>query len=94
MHTTPVLIVSGSLVGPSAALFLAWRRGRVTLVEKHVGSSICTRAMGFTERTLEYFRAVGIGDKVPQRDPNAKLRRARFDSLSRETRSETPWTPG
>ncbi len=94
MHTTPVLIVGGSLVGLSAALFLAWRGVPVTLVEKHSGSSPHPRAMGFTERTLEYFRAVGIGDQVPQWDPNAKLRRARIDSLSGEPLSETPWTPG
>ena len=50
--------------------------------------------MGFTERTLEYFRAVGIGDQVPQWNPDVKLRRARVESLSGEPLSETPWTPG
>ncbi|MCJ2054747.1 FAD-dependent monooxygenase [Methylobacterium sp. J-070] len=94
MQTTPVLIVGGSLVGLSAALFLAWRKVPVILVERHPGSSLHPRAMGFTERTLEYFRAAGIGGEVPQWDPNAKLRRARFESLSGEPLSETPWTPG
>lgn len=93
MHDTPVLIVGGSLVGLSTALFLAWRGVPVTLVERHPGSSPHPRAMGFTERTLEYFRAVGIDDQVPQWDPNAKLRRGRFDSLSGKPLSETPWTP-
>ncbi|TXN34496.1 FAD-dependent oxidoreductase [Methylobacterium sp. WL30] len=94
MHDTPVLIVGGSLVGLSAALFLAWRGVPVTLVDKHTGSSPHPRAMGFTERTLEYFRAVGIDGQIPQWDPKAKLRRARFDSLSGEPLSEAPWTPG
>ena len=66
MHDTPVLIVGGSLVGLSTALFLAWRGVPVTLVERHPGSSPHPHAMGFTERTLEYFRAVSIDDQVPQ----------------------------
>lgn len=94
MHRTPVLIVGGGLVGLSAALFLAWRGVPLTLVEKHTGSSPHPRAMGFTERTLEYFRAVGIEGLIPQLDPKAKLRRARFDSLSGEPLSETLWTLG
>lgn len=95
MHHTPALIVGGSLVGLSAALFLAWRGVPVTLVEKHLGSSPHPRAMGFTEHTLEFYRAAGIADQIPQQwGPTAKLRRARFDSLSGEPLSETPWTPG
>ncbi|TGD96140.1 FAD-dependent monooxygenase [Methylobacterium nonmethylotrophicum] len=94
MQPTPVLIVGGSLVGLSAALFLAWRGVPVTVVEKHFGSSPHPRAIGFTERTLEHYRAAGIGDAIPQSDPDFTLRRARFDSLSGEPLSETPWTPG
>ena len=94
MHHTPVLIIGGSLVGLSAALFLSWRGVPVTLVEKHLGSSPHPRAFGFTERTLEYFRAAGIGDQVPQWSPDARLRRAKFESLSGEPLSESPWTPG
>ena len=93
MQNSPVLIVGGSLVGLSAALFLAWRGVPVTLVERHPSSSPHPRAMGFTERTLEYFRAAGIGAQVPQSDPKAKLRRARFDSLSGEPLSESPLDP-
>ena len=94
MHQTSVLIVGGSLVGLSAALFLSGRSVPVTLVEKHLGSSRHPRAFGFTERTLEYFRAAGIGDRVPQWSPDARLRRARFESLSGEPLAESPWTPG
>lgn len=94
MRNTPVLIVGGSLVGLSAALFLAWRGVPVALVEKHTGSSPHPRAFGFTERSVEYFRAAGIGDQVPQWSSAAKLRRAVFESLSGEPLSESPWTPG
>ena len=58
--STPVLIVGGSLVGLSAAVFLAWRGVPTVLVERHAGSSPHPRAIGYTTRTLELFRAVGI----------------------------------
>lgn len=94
MQHTPVLIIGGSLVGLSAALFLSRRGVAVTLAEKHLGSSPHPRAFGFTEHTLEFFRAAGIGDRVPQWSPDVRLRRAKFESLSGEPLSESPWTPG
>jgi len=93
-HHTPVLIVGGSLVGLSAALFLAWRGVPVTLIEKHRGSALHPRATGFTERTLEIFRMVGIADAVPQVAPGTRLRRVRADSLAGAWQAETAWTPG
>ena len=91
---TPVLIVGGSLVGLSAALFLAWRGVPVTLIEKHRGSALHPRATGFTERTLEIFRAVGIADQVPQVPAGTRLRRVRADALAGTWQAETAWTPG
>jgi len=93
-HHTPVLIVGGSLVGLSAALFLAWRGVPVTLIEKHRGSALHPRATGFTERTLEIFSMVGIADAVPQVAPGTRLRRVRADSLAGAWQAETAWTPG
>jgi 2-polyprenyl-6-methoxyphenol hydroxylase-like FAD-dependent oxidoreductase len=93
-HHTPVLIVGGSLVGLSAALFLAWRGVPVTLIEKHRGSAVHPRATGFTERTLECLRAVGIADRVPQVAPGTRLRRVRADVLTGTWHAETAWTPG
>jgi putative polyketide hydroxylase len=58
---TSVLVVGGSLVGLSAAVFMAWRGGPTVLVERHPGSSPHPRAIGFTPRTIELFRAVGLG---------------------------------
>jgi len=50
--------------------------------------------MGYTERTLEYFRAVGLGEDVPQISPDVRLRRVIAHSLAGEWAQETDWTPG
>src|ERR1700751_5433725 len=44
----PVLIVGGSLVGLSAALFLRWHGVDVLAVERHAGTAIKARAWGAT----------------------------------------------
>ncbi|WP_425105070.1 FAD-dependent monooxygenase [Ancylobacter sp.] len=94
MQRTSVIIVGGSLVGLSASLFLAWRGVPHILVEKHRGSSPHPRAIGFTETSLEHFRAVGIAERIPQVPPHMRLRRAKVASLIGETLAEPPWTPG
>lgn len=94
MQHTPVLIIGGSLVGLSAALFLAWRDVPTVVIDKHRGSSPHPRATGFTELTLEHFRAVGIADQVPQIGAGSRLRRVTADSLAGVWHEETPWTPG
>ncbi len=90
---TPVLILGGSLVGLSAATFLAWHNVPVVVVEKHHGSSLHPRAIGFTTRTMEHFREVGVG--VPPTLQGMKPpRRARVESLTGTWFEEYPWTPG
>lgn len=92
--SVPVLIVGGSLVGSSAAVFLAWRGVPVVLVERHLGSSLHPRAIGYTTRTrtLELFRAVGI--EVPESaHGSGPPRRARVESLAGRWLEEYPWTP-
>ena len=93
-HRTQVLIVGGSLVGLSAALFLAWRGVDVIVVEKHRGSSPHPRAIGFTELTLEHYRAAGVDDRIPQMAADVRLRRVTVESLAGKWGEETPWTPG
>ena len=92
--TDPVLIVGGSLVGLSAAAFLAWKNVPVILVEKHRGSSLHPRAVGYTTRTIELFRSIGIEDKLPKNQKHFQLRRAKVKSLAGELIEETEWTPG
>ena len=94
MHHTPVLVVGGSLVGLSTSLFLSTRGVAHVLVEKHPGSSPHPRAMGFTERTLELYRAAGIGERIPQAPSGSRLRRVKAQSLAGHWSEPLPWTPG
>jgi hypothetical protein len=73
-------------------MFLAWRGVEVTLVERHPGSSPHPRAVGYTARTMELLRAVGLGDKVPQTPADFRLRRVRVESLARTWFDESAWT--
>jgi len=70
------LIIGGSLVGLSQSLFLSWRGVPDIVVEKHRGSSLHPRATGFTEHTIEFYRAVGIADQILENPPGVRLRRA------------------
>jgi putative polyketide hydroxylase len=90
-ETTPVLVVGGSLVGLSAAVFLSQQAVPVVLVEKHKTSSQHPRAIGYTTRTLELFRAAGI--RLPaSAQGHGPPRRARVESLAGAWLSERPWT--
>jgi 2-polyprenyl-6-methoxyphenol hydroxylase-like FAD-dependent oxidoreductase len=60
----PVLIVGGSLVGLSAALFLRRHGIDVLAVERHAGTAIHSRAGHFHLRTMEILRSAGIEDAV------------------------------
>lgn len=64
MPRIPVLIVGGSIVGASAALFLAARGIVPVLVEKHVGISNRLRAKVFYPRTMEAYRSVGVDKEI------------------------------
>lgn len=91
--TTPVLIVGGSLVGLSAAVFLSWQDVPVVVIDKHEASSPHPRAIGFTTRTVEHFRQVGV-EVPPSLQGTKPPRRARVESLTGNWMEEYPWTPG
>ena len=59
-EAVPVLIVGGSLVGLSTAMFLAARGVQCMVVERHPASAAHPRAAGYTARTLEFFDTVGL----------------------------------
>jgi 2-polyprenyl-6-methoxyphenol hydroxylase-like FAD-dependent oxidoreductase len=63
----PVLIVGGSLVGLSAALFLRWHGIDSLTVERHSGTAIRPRAGHFHLRTIEILRSVGLEEVVRRR---------------------------
>lgn len=69
VQTLPVLVVGGGLVGLSAALFLAHHGVPSLLVERHPGTAIHPRAMGFSPRTMELMRSVGIEDAIRRVEP-------------------------
>ena len=60
----PVLIVGGSLVGLSAALFLRHHGVDVLAVERHAGTAKNARAGHFHLRTVEILRSAGLEDAV------------------------------
>ncbi len=93
-ESAPVLVVGGGLVGLSAAMFLAWRGVPTMLVEKHAGSSLHPRAIGFTTRTLEMLRAVGIGASIPEIPlGHGRPRRVAVESLAGKWAAEAEWSP-
>lgn len=92
-ESTSVLIVGGGVAGLSAALFLAWRGVSCVLVDKHAGSSPHPRAIGFTPRTLELLRAVGLEGVAQNPDGNDRPRRVRVESLAGRWLEEIDWSP-
>ncbi|KAF2232401.1 2,4-dichlorophenol 6-monooxygenase [Viridothelium virens] len=95
---TPVLIIGGSLVGLSTAMFLASAHSptpiQPILIERHSGHSLHPRAIGYTPRTMEIFGAAGIADQIPAAEKVFhEVRRARIESLAGKWYEETSWTP-
>lgn len=91
---TAVLIIGGGLVGLSAAMFLAQHKVPAILVEKHPASSLHPRALGYTARTMEHYRSVGLGsDIIPQVPPTFRLRRVTAESLAGDWSEGTHWNP-
>ncbi|KQV29324.1 hypothetical protein ASC97_23605 [Rhizobium sp. Root1203] len=61
---TPVLVVGGGIVGLSAGLFLHHHQIPFILIERNAAVSPLPRARGFSARTLELFRSVGLQDGI------------------------------
>ena len=66
----PVLIVGGSLVGLSTAMFLGRHGIACLVVERHDGTAIHPRAGHFHLRTIELFRSAGIENAVRRASEN------------------------
>ena len=65
-HFCDVVVVGGSLVGSSTAMFLAQQGLSVILFERRVTVSPHPRARGISVRTMELFRAAGIENEIRQ----------------------------
>lgn len=70
---TSVLIVGGGLIGLSTSLFLSSHGISSLLVERHPGTAIHPRAVGFTPRTMEMFRSARIEEAIRQAEPPINL---------------------
>ncbi|KAJ6064374.1 hypothetical protein N7499_013054 [Penicillium canescens] len=90
-NTPPVIVVGASLVGLSAALCLASHQVPTIVLEKHAGISAHPRAIGFTARTMEIYRSLGIENKDPAPD-NFELKRLRIESLTGKWFEQTSWS--
>jgi 2-polyprenyl-6-methoxyphenol hydroxylase-like FAD-dependent oxidoreductase len=60
----PVLIVGGSLVGLSTAVFLGSQGVPAVVVERHPGTAIHPRAAMFNQRTIEVYRSIGLEQEI------------------------------
>lgn len=89
-----VLVVGGGTVGLSAAMFLAFQGVRTVLVERHIGIPLHPRAVGWTPRTMELFRTVGVAELIPQKPAGGgPPGRIRVESLAGQWFEESSWTP-
>ena len=68
-----VLIVGGSLVGLSTALFLRLHGVRCLAVERHTSTAIHPRAGHFQLRTVEILRSAGLEEAGPAEGGGAVL---------------------
>ncbi|KAF3394648.1 Tetracenomycin polyketide synthesis hydroxylase TcmG [Penicillium rolfsii] len=87
----PVIVVGASLVGVSAALCLASHQVPTIVLEKHSGKSQHPRAIGFTSRTMEIYRTLGIPNKHPAPE-DFTLERAHVESLTGKWHDNSLWS--
>jgi 2-polyprenyl-6-methoxyphenol hydroxylase-like FAD-dependent oxidoreductase len=68
-----VLVIGGSLVGLSTAMFLGVHGIRALAVERHASTAIHPRAGHFQLRTVEILRSAGLEERVRQRSEEQYL---------------------
>ncbi|KAM6534774.1 hypothetical protein FALCPG4_004398 [Fusarium falciforme] len=91
---TSAIVVGGSLVGLSTALFLSKQQVPVILLERHKGSSAHPRAIGYTARTLEILRSFDVESRLPKAQwKGGPPRRIVVESLTGKWQDEKHWTP-
>ncbi len=91
---TSVVILGGSIVGLASALFLAAEKVPFILIERHPGSSPHPRAIGWTHRSMELFRSVGLEKVITSQageGAQGKPRRVKAATLNGEWFEESHW---
>lgn len=82
------------MVGLATALFLSHQKIPVTVLERHLGSSLHPRAIGYTARTIETLRSVGVDTGIPGVSwASGPPRRVVVESLAGKWQEEKHWTP-
>ncbi|OQE31784.1 hypothetical protein PENSTE_c001G02808 [Penicillium steckii] len=87
----PVIVVGASLVGLSAALCLASNNVSTIVLEKHEETSKHPRAIGFTTRTMEIYRSLGIENKDPAPE-DFVLERAHVECVTGQWHNNSSWS--
>ncbi|CAL5867133.1 uncharacterized protein PFLUO_LOCUS1345 [Penicillium psychrofluorescens] len=87
----PVIVVGASLVGLSAALCLASYQVPTIVLEKHASMSEHPRAIGFTTRTLEIYRSLGIENSDPAPE-DFVLERVSVESVTGKWLDSSSWS--
>jgi 2-polyprenyl-6-methoxyphenol hydroxylase-like FAD-dependent oxidoreductase len=90
-NNQPVIVVGASLVGLSAALCLASHHVPTIVLEKHASMSEHPRAIGFTTRTLEIYRSLGIENNDPAPE-DFVLERVSVESVTGKWLDNSSWS--
>jgi 2-polyprenyl-6-methoxyphenol hydroxylase-like FAD-dependent oxidoreductase len=91
-----VVVVGGGLAGLSTALFLAWHRVPVVLVERRAHALRHPRARAVNNRTMELYRRVGLGPSIQaarSHDDDAEALLVRAGTLAGPEVWRRPATP-
>ncbi|KAK7220746.1 hypothetical protein V2G26_008749 [Clonostachys chloroleuca] len=92
-HDYPVIVIGGSLVGLSAALFLSHWNVPVVVLERHPSSALHPRAVGYTARTIEMLKTVGVSEDLQGiMWKGGPPKRVVVESLSGKWENEVAWT--
>ncbi len=93
MESYSVIIVGAGLAGLTTATALGRYNVSTLLVERRTGTLLHPRADGFTPRTVEIFRSLGLSSAdVPEKPAGFQLRRARIESLTGKWFEELAWS--
>lgn len=88
-----VVIVGAGLAGLTTAIALGTYSIPTVLIERRQKNLEHPRADGFTPRTVEIFRSLGLGpDLIPEAEPAFKIQRTRAESLMGQWFEELAWS--
>lgn len=91
---TPVVIIGAGLAGLTTGIALGIHGIPAVLIERRPKILDHPRADGFTQRTVEIFRSLGLSsDVIPETAPGFKIQRKRVESLTGQWFEDLGWNP-